>query len=88
MTRESSAEESNLDRRVGDSQSLQGEPSESQTAADQAYSAREVLRSKDFARLTPEELAEVRRTIHTMAWELEHLGRVLERLGSNPQLAS
>jgi len=64
-------EESNLDRRVGDNQSLKGEPSESQTAADHAYSAQEVLRSKDFAKLTPEELAEVRRTIHTMAWELE-----------------
>jgi uncharacterized protein with von Willebrand factor type A (vWA) domain len=67
----SSEEETNLDRQVGDSQSLEGEPSASQTAADYAYSAHEVLRSKDFAKLTPEELAEVRRTIHTMAWELE-----------------
>jgi uncharacterized protein with von Willebrand factor type A (vWA) domain len=64
-------EEPSPDRRIGDSQSLKGEPSAFHTAADHAYSAHEVLRSKDFAKLTPEELAEVRRMIHTTAWELE-----------------
>ena len=66
-----SEEESNLDRRLGNDPSVEEEPAGSDTAADQAYSAQEVLRYKDFAKLTPEELAEVRRMIHTTAWELE-----------------
>jgi hypothetical protein len=34
------------------------------------YSPQEVLRGKDFAQLTPEELEEVRRLLHEMAWNL------------------
>ncbi len=64
-------EDADLDQQLGDGQSPQGEPSASHTAADHAYSAQEVLRAKDFAKLTPEEMAEVRRMIQTTAWELE-----------------
>ena len=39
-------------------------------AVELGNSAQEVLRGKDFAKLTPEELAEVRRMIQTTAWEL------------------
>jgi uncharacterized protein with von Willebrand factor type A (vWA) domain len=35
------------------------------------YSAREVLRQKDFADLTPEELQEVKHMMQVMVWELE-----------------
>lgn len=35
------------------------------------YSAREVLRQKDFADLTPQELQEVKQLMQAMAWELE-----------------
>ncbi len=35
------------------------------------YSAREVLRQKDFADLTPDELQEVKKLMQEMAWELE-----------------
>lgn len=35
------------------------------------YSAREVLRQKDFAELTPEELQEVKHLMQQMVWELE-----------------
>ena len=35
------------------------------------YSAVEALRHKDFAELTPEELAEVKRLLQAMAWDLE-----------------
>lgn len=35
------------------------------------YSAVEVLRHKNFAELTPEELAEVKRLLQAMAWDLE-----------------
>lgn len=35
------------------------------------YSAREVLRHKDFGELTPEELQEVQQLMQTMVWELE-----------------
>ncbi|HMR66630.1 MAG TPA: VWA domain-containing protein [Anaerolineae bacterium] len=35
------------------------------------YSAREVLRHKDFADLTPDELAEVKRLMKKMEWQLE-----------------
>lgn len=35
------------------------------------YSAREVLRHKDFAELTPEELHEVKHLMQAMVWELE-----------------
>jgi uncharacterized protein with von Willebrand factor type A (vWA) domain len=35
------------------------------------YSATEVLRNKDFAELTPEELGEVRHLMQVMGWELE-----------------
>jgi uncharacterized protein with von Willebrand factor type A (vWA) domain len=35
------------------------------------YSAREVLRQKDFADLTPEELHEVKHLMQAMVWELE-----------------
>ena len=37
----------------------------------QSYSALELLRHKDFAKLTPAELAEVKRLIQAMAWQLE-----------------
>ncbi|MCB0153255.1 MAG: VWA domain-containing protein [Anaerolineae bacterium] len=35
------------------------------------YSAREVLRQKDFADLTPEELAEIKEMMKAMEWQLE-----------------
>ncbi|MBS1251962.1 MAG: hypothetical protein MAG451_00996 [Anaerolineales bacterium] len=35
------------------------------------YSEREVLRRKDFSELTEDELAEVKRLMHEMVWELE-----------------
>ena len=63
-------EEADLDRQLGEGQSPEGERSASHSAADYAYSAQEMLRAKDFAKLTPEELVEVRRMIQSTAWEL------------------
>jgi uncharacterized protein len=37
----------------------------------QTYSDLELLRRKDFARLTPEELAEIQRLLRAMSWQLE-----------------
>ncbi len=47
------------------------ESDEAETGAVQSYSALELLRHKDFAKLTPAELAEVKRLIQAMAWQLE-----------------
>ncbi|MFQ5612778.1 MAG: VWA domain-containing protein [Anaerolineae bacterium] len=47
------------------------EPSEPELETVYTYSAREVLRHKDFVDLTPEELDEVKRLMRAMTWELE-----------------
>ena len=47
------------------------ESDEAETGTVQSYSALELLRHKDFAHLTPAELAEVKRLIQAMAWQLE-----------------
>jgi uncharacterized protein with von Willebrand factor type A (vWA) domain len=47
------------------------EPAGEEGDASQAYSAQEVLRHKDFSQLTTEEMAEVRRMMQTMGWQLE-----------------
>jgi uncharacterized protein with von Willebrand factor type A (vWA) domain len=63
-------EELELDKRPSNDQSLEAELAGSDSAADRTYSPQEVLRDKDFAKLTPEELAEVERMMQSMAWEL------------------
>lgn len=53
------------------------------------YSAREVLRHKDFADLTPDELQEVKKMMQEMAWELEQRRtrrRVRARHGLYPDM--
>lgn len=47
------------------------EPAESHPAAIYTYSNRELLRHKDFARLTPAELAEIKQMMQAMMWRLE-----------------
>jgi uncharacterized protein with von Willebrand factor type A (vWA) domain len=47
------------------------DPAGTETAHVYTYSAQEVLRQKDFAKLTPEELVEVKRMMQAMDWQLE-----------------
>jgi hypothetical protein len=47
------------------------EPTETVNQTIYTYSAYEILRHKDFAKLTPEELAEINRMMPAMAWQLE-----------------
>jgi uncharacterized protein with von Willebrand factor type A (vWA) domain len=56
---------------AGNGLSPEQESTGSETAALQTYSAQEVLRYKDFAKLTAEELTEVKQMMQAMVWQLE-----------------
>jgi uncharacterized protein with von Willebrand factor type A (vWA) domain len=60
-----------LDERLGNGLSPELAPAGTEGDRSLAYSAQEVLRHKDFAELTPEELVEVRRLMLNMGWQLE-----------------
>jgi uncharacterized protein with von Willebrand factor type A (vWA) domain len=60
-----------LHESAGNGLSAELESTESETAAYQTYSAQEVLRHKDFAKLSAEELAEVKRLMQVMSWQFE-----------------
>ncbi len=55
----------------GDGSDAEGESREPLLDKVYTYSAREVLRQKDFAGLSPAELAEVKRWMQAMEWQLE-----------------
>jgi uncharacterized protein len=55
----------------GEREGPEGEAAEPDVETVYTYSPAEVLRHKDFAELTPEELAEVKRLLQAMAWDLE-----------------
>jgi uncharacterized protein with von Willebrand factor type A (vWA) domain len=60
-----------IEESAGHGPSPEQDLSGTETAHVYTYSALEVLRQKDFAKLTPEELAEVKRMMQAMDWQLE-----------------
>ena len=60
-----------IEESAGNGLSPEQDPAGTETARVYTYSALEVLRHRDFARLTPEELVEVKRLMRAMDWQLE-----------------
>ncbi len=60
-----------IEESPGRGPSPEQDPAGTETARVYTYSALEVLRHKDFARLTPEERVEVKRLLRAMDWQLE-----------------